>query len=101
VIVLGRPFQLNLIFVSRLHALPRNIRLDWKAQPGKNILAYHEHFINYVQKQFYNIGSKTQCIKMFFDTINLDKKLECFCYKKLSTEIEKFPMSRADYSLLI
>ncbi len=39
---------------GKLMALPANIRLGWKDQPGTNNLAYYKH---YGRKMFHNIGT--------------------------------------------
>jgi hypothetical protein len=67
--VLGKPFQLSLVFVGkagaypsdtplkgRMLALPKNIILGWKGLPGTNALTY---LLTYGRKKFYNTDTCT------------------------------------------
>jgi hypothetical protein len=60
-VILGRPFQLNLMFVGknkngslRLLAIPINIRLGFKSLPGTNTVV--KTSVNYGHKKFTTFG---------------------------------------------
>ncbi len=64
-------------FLDKLLALPAIIRLGWKGLLGTNALAYCENseitdrigkFVNYGQKKVYNIGPRTQCYRIYYDS---------------------------------
>jgi len=58
VFVLGRPFQLSLIFASKARGYPReaNFTLGWKGLSFRNTVPYYE-FDPYMGEKLHNIGS--------------------------------------------
>ncbi len=63
---------------GRLLILPTNIRLGWKALPGTNTVAYHEHLSTTAIISFKILGPGADVVKLFCQQITVfPDKLEC------------------------